>query len=179
MTWTNHYCKRLFRNKQCRHGCRFVIENNVKKAIIVCHSYSRSGYCQFGSSCLRLHDAPSAAILDPPTRRSPSTPPDEHGFLVGKRARVGSLCTSSAPASSSSDRTTAEQLDVLIRDRVRARFVLADGARLTIEGNIIGRDEELNLVVDRAVELDILGRTSELGRIMLAGYAYSMFSVLF
>ena len=104
--------------------------------------------------------------------------------MVGKRARVGSLCPLLAPASSSSDRTVttptfAERLDVLIRDRVRARFVLADGARLTIEGNIIGRDEELNLVVDRAVELDILGRTSELGRIMLAGYAYSTFSVLF
>ena len=179
MSLTSPDCKRLLRNKPCRHGCKFIIKNNVKKAIIVCHSYSRSGYCQFGSSCLRLHDAPSAAILDPPTRRSPSTPPDERGFLVGKRARVGSLCTSSAPASSSSDRTNAEQLDVLIRDRVRARFVLADNAGPTIEGNIIGRDDELNLVVDRAVELDILGRTSELGRIMLAGYAYSTFSVLF
>ena len=63
--------------------------------------------------------------------------------------------------------------------RVRAQFVLADGARLTIEGNIIGRDDELNLVVDRAVELDILGRTSELGRIMLAGNAYITFSGLF
>ena len=68
---------------------------------------------------------------------------------------------------------------MIIRDRVRARFVLADNAGPTIEGNIIGRDEELNLVVDRAVELDILGRTSELGRIMLAGEAYSTFSVLF
>ena len=179
MTWTSPDCKWLLCNKQCRHGCRFVHENNVKKAIIVCHSYSRSGYCQFGSSCLRLHDAPSAAILDPSTRRSPSTPPDERGFLVGKRARVGSLCTSSAPASSSSDRTTAEQLDVLIRDRVRARFVLADNAGPTIEGDIIGRDDEFNLVVDRAVELDILGRTSELGRIMLAANAYITFSGLF
>ena len=184
MTWTSTDCKRLLRNKQCRHGCRFVHDNNVKKAIIVRHNYSRSGYCQFGSLCLRLHDASSAAILDPPTRRAPSTPPDERGFLAGKRARVGSLCPSSAPASSSSDRTVttptfAERLDVLIRDRVRARFVLADNAGPTIEGNIIGRDDELNLVVDRAVELDILGRTSELGRIMLAGYAYSTFSVLF
>ena len=40
--------------------------------------------------------------------------------------------------------------------RVRAQFVLADGARL----------------------LWIMGRTSELGRIMLADYAYSIFSVL-
>ena len=41
------------------------------------------------------------------------------------------------------------------------------------------RSQEVNLVVDRAVEMDILGRTSELGRIMLAGDAYSTFSVLF
>ena len=40
--------------------------------------------------------------------------------------------------------------------RVRAQSVLADGARL----------------------LWIMGRTSELGRIMLADYAYSVFSVL-
>ena len=87
-------------------------------------------------------------------------------------------------ASSSSDRTVttpsfAERLDVFIRDRVRARFVLADNAGPTIEGNIIGRDDELNLVVNRAVELDILGRTSELGRIMLAANAYITFSGLF
>jgi len=54
--------------------------------------------------------------------------------------------------------------------KTRVRIWLYEDARLQIEGQIIGFDEYMNMVLDAAVEIDSKKNSrSEVGRILLKG----------
>jgi len=63
--------------------------------------------------------------------------------------------------------TTTNQYD---RKKTRVRLWLYEDTRLQIEGQIIGFDEYMNMVVDDAVEIDLSKKKrQEVGRILLKG----------
>ena len=59
---------------------------------------------------------------------------------------------------------------MLVQKKTRVRIWLYEDARMQIEGQIIGFDEYMNMVLDLAVEIDSKRNTrTEVGRILLKG----------
>lgn len=67
-------------------------------------------------------------------------------------------------------------LFVFVKKKTRVRIWLYEDTRMQIEGQIIGFDEYMNMVLDDAVELDAKKNNSrqEVGRILLKGDSITM-----